>query len=62
MKHSIRTGIEVVDGLRAVGGARVVYDTNPLQRCFRDIHTASQHLAFTPDRYKTFAKVRFGLT
>ena len=61
MKQSIRTGIEVVDGLWAVGGARVVYDTNPLQRCFRDIHTASQHLAFTPDRYKTFAKVRFGL-
>ena len=30
----------------AVAGASAVYAGHPLQRCFRDIHTANQHIAF----------------
>jgi alkylation response protein AidB-like acyl-CoA dehydrogenase len=58
MKVAMQSALDVVDGLWAVGGARVVYDTHPLQRCFRDLHTASQHLAFHPDRYRAYSQVK----
>ena len=39
---------------RAGGGA--LYETSPLQRCFRDLHAAGQHIAFSLDTWKRVGK------
>ncbi|MBA3655120.1 MAG: hydroxylase, partial [Actinobacteria bacterium] len=33
---------------------------NALQRCFRDLHAASQHVYFSPGSWKRYAKVLLG--
>ena len=43
------------------GGGSSVYSSSPLQRCFRDIHTATQHLMVSPRAYEIFGRQRLGL-
>ena len=43
----------------AGGGA--LFDTNPLQRCFRDVHTATQHGALAPRTLEVVGRVLLGL-
>ena len=38
-----------------------VYAHHPLQRCFRDIHAAGQHILFSSGRDQAYAKVRLGI-
>jgi alkylation response protein AidB-like acyl-CoA dehydrogenase len=45
-QQAMNVAVTAVDRAFAVAGASAVYDGHPLQRCFRDIHTASQHIAF----------------
>jgi hypothetical protein len=33
----------------------------PIQRCFRDLHAANQHIVFGPPRDQQYAKLRFGI-
>jgi alkylation response protein AidB-like acyl-CoA dehydrogenase len=40
--------LRAIDLMYTVGGGAAVYRTNPLQRYFRDIHTASQHSVVGP--------------
>jgi alkylation response protein AidB-like acyl-CoA dehydrogenase len=40
-----RTAAQVTDACYTAGGGTSPYDTSPLQRCMRDIHTLSQHAA-----------------
>jgi len=40
-------------------GAKIA--SHPLQRCFRDIHAAGQHILFSSSRDQAFAKVRLGI-
>jgi indole-3-acetate monooxygenase len=40
--------VEVVDRMFALAGATPVYSGHPLERCLRDVHTASQHLVMSP--------------
>jgi indole-3-acetate monooxygenase len=44
-----------------LAGADVVYAHHPLQRCFRDIHTAGQHILLSAGRDQAYAKVRLGI-
>lgn len=44
---------------RAGGGA--LYDSSPLQRCFRDIHAAGQHIAFSIESWKRVGKTLLGV-
>jgi alkylation response protein AidB-like acyl-CoA dehydrogenase len=39
----VQTCVAIVDTCYSVGGATAIYDTSPLQRRLRDIHTLSQH-------------------
>jgi len=38
-------GASVVDACYTAGGGTSPYDSSPLQRCLRDIHTLTQHAA-----------------
>jgi len=52
---------EAVDLAYNTGGGSSVYATSPLQRCFRDIHTATQHLMVSPRAYEIYGRQRLGL-
>jgi hypothetical protein len=57
----MRESIEAMDSLFRLAGAEAVYAGQPLQRCFRDLHTANQHILFSANRHKAFATLQFGI-
>lgn len=59
--QAMRAGVEAVDWVFYLAGAEAVMADHPLQRCFRDIHTAGQHILFSATRDRAFAKVRLGI-
>jgi alkylation response protein AidB-like acyl-CoA dehydrogenase len=59
--QAMRAGVEAVDRVYYLAGAEAVFAHHPLQRCFRDIHTAAQHILFSATRDQAFAKVRLGI-
>jgi alkylation response protein AidB-like acyl-CoA dehydrogenase len=61
MVNAMDAATHVVDTAYALAGGRAVYDGNAVQRCFRDIHTASHHLAFSTDVYRWWARDRMGI-
>jgi alkylation response protein AidB-like acyl-CoA dehydrogenase len=52
---------EAVDFAYNAGGGSSVFAKSPLQRCFRDIHTATQHIMVQPRGYEVFGRLRLGL-
>jgi len=59
--QAMRAGTEAVDRVFHLAGAEAVYAHHPLQRCFRDVHTAGQHILFSTGRDQAFDKVRLGI-
>jgi alkylation response protein AidB-like acyl-CoA dehydrogenase len=56
-----RAAIAAVDRVFRLVGAEAVFAHHPLQRCFRDIHTAGQHILFSASRDQSYAKARLGI-
>lgn len=50
-----------VDLCYKAGGGSSVFETSPLQRCFRDVHTAAAHVMVSSRLYETVGRHRFGL-
>ena len=48
MRHSglnaVHSSVEAVDRIWQAAGASAVYKGSVIERCFRDIHTQSQHI------------------
>jgi alkylation response protein AidB-like acyl-CoA dehydrogenase len=59
--QAVRAGTEAVDRVFRLAGADAVFASHTLQRCFRDIHAAGQHILFSGSRDQAFARVRLGL-
>src|SRR5207248_5507904 len=59
--HAARTSAKVVDRMYEAGGASSIYASSPLQRCFRDIHTATQHLVVSPATYELTGRILLGV-
>ena len=59
--HAARSCAKAVDLAYNLGGGSSVMTANPLQRCFRDVHTATQHLMVSPRIDETVGKVLFGV-
>lgn len=59
--HATRTSARVVDAMYDLGGATSVYTSSLLQRQFRDIHVATQHLMVAPPTYEVVGRVLLGL-
>ena len=57
----MRAALDVVDTAFRFAGAGAVHADQPLQRCFRDLHTAAQHIYFSSTSAKRYAKARLGL-
>lgn len=59
--HAAVSSAEAVDLAYHLGGGSSVFAANPLQRCFRDVHTATQHLMVSPRINETVGKVLLGV-
>jgi alkylation response protein AidB-like acyl-CoA dehydrogenase len=59
--QSMRAARNAVDTAYTYAGAAAVYADHPLQRCFRDLHVAAQHVGFSPTAIKRYAKTRFDI-
>lgn len=52
---------EAVDIVYGLGGAASIFEENRIERCFRDVHTATQHGALAPWTLELVGRVRLGL-
>ncbi|MEM9226301.1 MAG: acyl-CoA dehydrogenase family protein, partial [Pseudomonadota bacterium] len=52
MTHTVRACSQAVTKMYETGGGTSVYRTSRLQRHFRDIHVATQHMMVSPDIYE----------
>lgn len=60
-QQAMRAARLAVDTTFGLTGAGAVHASHPLQRCFRDLHTAGQHVYFSPAALKRYAGTRFGI-
>jgi alkylation response protein AidB-like acyl-CoA dehydrogenase len=61
VQHAMQAAITAVDTAFGLAGASAVYSGQPLERCFRDLHTANQHIAFSGEGFRAYARARFGI-
>lgn len=59
--HGLRVGQQVVDLAYTAAGATAIYVGNALQRCFQDIHVATQHIQARPMVYEFMGRYYLGL-
>jgi alkylation response protein AidB-like acyl-CoA dehydrogenase len=59
--HAIRLAVEVVDSVYNACGVTAIFEGNPIQRCFQDIHVISQHTQGRLAHYELIGKHALGL-
>jgi alkylation response protein AidB-like acyl-CoA dehydrogenase len=60
-QHAMRASLEAVDTVFGFAGASAVHADQPLQRCFRDLRTAAQHIYFSSTSAKRYAMAHLGI-
>jgi len=59
--HAIRTSAQVVDTCYTLSGSGAIFQTNPIQRRFQDIHVITQHTQGHYMHYETAGQFLLGL-
>ena len=59
--HATRASAEAVDLMYNLGGGTSVYRRSPLQRIFRDVHVATQHMMVSPSTLELTGRIFLGL-
>ena len=59
--HALNTSVDVIDRMYTIVGGTSVYETSPLQRHFRDVHTASQHMMVADSVMELAGRVLLGV-
>jgi len=59
--HATRSAARTVDLMYHAGGGTAVYATSPLQRHFRDVHVATQHVMVAPPTLELAGRLLLGL-
>jgi indole-3-acetate monooxygenase len=60
--HAVQSGIQAVDLMYQAAGGAALFQGSRLERCFRDIHTAGQHIAVSMQaNVEPVGRVLFGL-
>jgi indole-3-acetate monooxygenase len=59
--HAATAAASAVDRMYAAGGGTSIYAKSPLQRQFRDLHTATQHLMISPTITTTVGRLLLGV-
>ncbi|HXA93958.1 MAG TPA: acyl-CoA dehydrogenase family protein [Candidatus Dormibacteraeota bacterium] len=52
---------QAVDVVYGLAGSSSIFERSPLERCFRDVHTATQHVALAPRTLEVVGRVLFGM-
>jgi alkylation response protein AidB-like acyl-CoA dehydrogenase len=58
---AVENSLAAVDNLYRLAGSTAIFQSSPLERCWRDVHTAAQHLQVQHGRWETAGRVLFGL-
>jgi alkylation response protein AidB-like acyl-CoA dehydrogenase len=59
--HAVEAAASAVDEAYRLGGGSAIYETSPLQRRFRDIHAATQHMLVGPATWELTGRSLLGL-
>ena len=55
--HAVRTAADVARAMYDLGGGSAIYDGSPLQRRFRDAHTATAHFQVNPATWELTGRI-----
>jgi alkylation response protein AidB-like acyl-CoA dehydrogenase len=58
---AVRLAALAIDGLHDAAGMNAVASDSVLDRCWRDVHTMTQHIILSPARYEIAGRVLLGL-
>jgi alkylation response protein AidB-like acyl-CoA dehydrogenase len=58
---AVEHSLAAVDNLYRLAGSTAIFQSSPLERCWRDLHTAAQHMQVQDGRWVTAGRVLFGL-
>jgi indole-3-acetate monooxygenase len=53
--------VRAVDLVYAAAGGSAIYESSRIDRCFRDVHVAVQHIGLTANNYELAGRVLLGL-
>jgi indole-3-acetate monooxygenase len=59
--NAVTASVQAVDLMYGAAAGTAVYSKSPLDRCFRDVHVASQHVAIHASNYEVCGRVMLGL-
>ncbi|MGW7044938.1 acyl-CoA dehydrogenase family protein [Streptomyces avermitilis] len=59
--HAVRTAADVARSMYDLGGGTAIYGDSPLQRRFRDAHTATAHFQVNPATWELTGRLLLGL-
>jgi len=59
--HAVEASAGAVDSAYSLAGGSAIYETGPLQRRFRDVHAATQHMLVAPATWELTGKSLLGL-
>tara|TARA_R110000824_G_scaffold118960_11_gene271833 strand:- start:40850 stop:42025 length:1176 start_codon:yes stop_codon:yes gene_type:complete len=59
--HAVKAAAQAVDLMYTLGGGTSVYKTSPLQRHFRDVHVATQHMMVSDATYELTGRLFLGV-
>lgn len=59
--HAVEASVKTVDAMYTLAGGTSVYQSSRLQRHFRDVHVATQHIMVGPDILETVGKLYLGV-
>lgn len=58
---AVENSVAAADLLYRLAGTSAIFQSSPLERCWRDLHTAAQHMQVQDGRWETAGRVLFGL-
>ena len=58
---AVENCVAAADLLYRLAGTTAIFQSSPLERCWRDLHTAAQHLQVQDARWETAGRVLLGL-
>ena len=59
--HAVESSAGAVDRAWSLAGGSAIYETGPLERRFRDVHAATQHMLVAPPTWELTGRSLLGL-